>query len=244
MCHRRQPGKDLKLLPLLTMQIDKPHEQRAHWLHSHEGEHRWPVAIVVSFVITMQFQLPETLSLSFQPQICAIEFLLLLTIVAINPKRISSHIPSARFFALLLMAFMTFSNTASAAKLIDSIISRGEDNARNLLLTAGSIWITNVVVFALWYWELDRGGPGKRAEARQPFPDFMFPQMSAPGYAPPTWHPTFFDYVYTSFTNAAAFSPTDVLPLTRWAKLLMLIQSLTALLTVGLVIARAVNILR
>ena len=235
---------DPELLPLITMPIKKAVAAAPHWYHGHQGEHRWPVAIVVSFVIIMQFQLPASLSLSIQPEICAVELLLLLIVMAINPKRISSHIPSARLVGLILMAFMTLSNTASAAKLIDSIVSKGAVDARNLLLSAASIWVTNVVVFALWYWELDRGGPGKRAEALKPYPDFLFPQMSDPGYAARTWHPTFFDYLYTSFTNATAFSPTDVMPLSRWAKMLMLIQSMTALLTVGLVIARAVNILR
>ena len=131
-----------------------------------------------------------------------------------------------------------------ATKLIDAIVSRGIVDARSLLLSGGSIWITNVVIFGLWFWELDRGGPGKRAEAVEPFPDFMFPQMSDPRFAPSDWHPNFFDYLYTSFTNASAFSPTDVMPLSRWAKMLMLIQSMTALLIVGLVVARAVNILR
>jgi len=215
-----------------------------HWHRSHRGEHRWPVAIVVSLVIGMQYSLDAALSLSFKTILCAIEALLLLTVVMINPKRISSHIPSARLTGLILTSIMTFANTVSAVKLINAMVSGTMVDAKHLLLSAGSIWLTNVVVFALWYWELDRGGPGKRAEARRPFLDFMFPQMSDPGYASPSWHPNFFDYLYTSFTNASAFSPTDVMPLTRWAKMLMLLQSLTALLTVGLVIARAVNILR
>ena len=214
------------------------------WLNRHRGEHRWPVAIVVLLVIALQFSLSQTLSLPFKNQICLAEGILLSLVIVINPKRISEHIPSARYAALLLTLIMTMSNTVSAFKLIEAMILGTLSNASELLLSAGSIWLTNVVVFALWYWELDRGGPGNRAEARKPFPDFMFPQMSDPLYAPASWHPNFFDYLYTSFTNASAFSPTDVMPLTRWAKMLMLIQSLTALLTVGLVIARAVNILR
>lgn len=192
----------------------------------------------------MQYLLPQKLSLSFQTPICVIEGVLLIAVVVISPKRISEHIVSARVLGVLLIATMSLSNTASAVKLIDAIITKGVTDARSLLLSGGSIWLTNVVVFGLWYWELDRGGPGKRAQAIHPYPDFMFPQMSDPLYASPTWHANFFDYLYTSFTNASAFSPTDVMPLTRWAKMLMLIQSMTALLMVGLVIARAVNILR
>ena len=214
-----------------------------HWHRPHMGEHRWPVALVVLLVISMQYLLPQKLSLSLQTPICFFEAVLLFAVVVVNPKRISEHIVSARVLGVLLIATMSLSNTASAIKLIDAIIAKGVTDARSLLLSGGSIWLTNVVVFGLWYWELDRGGPGKRAQAIHPFPDFMFPQMSDPLYAPHTWHPNFFDYLYTSFTNASAFSPTDVMPLTRWAKMLMLIQSMTALLMVGLVIARAVNIL-
>lgn len=128
--------------------------------------------------------------------------------------------------------------------LIQNLISGGITSATELLASGGSIWLTNVVIFSLWFWDLDRGGPGARAQAIESHPDFIFPQMSDPDYAPDHWHPNFFDYLYMSFTNASAFSPTDVLPLTRWAKMLMLVQSFTSLLTVGLVIARAVNILQ
>jgi uncharacterized membrane protein len=139
---------------------------------------------------------------------------------------------------------MTISNIASAIRLVQSLIDGSVNDATKLLWFGGSIWLTNIVVFGLWYWEFDRGGPGARAEAIDPYPDFLFPQMSDPEYAPEHWAPSFFDYLYTSFTNASAFSPTDVLPLTRWAKILMMVQSATSLITVGLVIARAVNILK
>lgn len=214
-----------------------------HWHKPHLGEHRWPVSLVVIFVIGLQFLLPQHLSLSLQKPICILEAFLLIGVIISSPMRISRHSLSTRVLGLTLIAIMSLSNTASAIKLIDSIITRGVTDARLLLLSGGSIWLTNVTVFGLWYWELDRGGPGKRAEAEHPYPDFLFPQMSDPRYAPIDWHPKFFDYLYTSFTNGSAFSPTDVMPLTRWAKLLMLVQSTTALVTVGLVVARAVNIL-
>lgn len=218
-------------------------QEKPHWHRPHLGEHRWPVSLVVLLVISLQYLLPQKLSLSFQTPICIVEGALLLAVVVVNPKRISEHIVSVRVLGIFLIATMSLSNTASAVKLIDAIITKGVTDAKGLLASGGSIWITNVVVFGLWYWELDRGGPGKRAQAVHPFPDFIFPQMSDPLYAPRSWNPNFFDYLYTSFTNASAFSPTDVMPLTRWAKLLMLIQSTTALLMVGLVFARAVNIL-
>jgi uncharacterized membrane protein len=216
---------------------------KAHWHRPHRGEHRWPVSIVVLLVIALQYLLPRPFSLSLQLPICLIEAILLLIIFLVNPRRISAHLLSIRVLSVILITVMSLSNTASAIKLIDAILSKGVTDARSLFLSGGSIWLTNVVVFGLWFWELDRGGPGSRAQAKNPYPDFIFPQMSDPRYAPESWHPNFFDYLYTSFTNASAFSPTDVMPLTRWAKMLMLLQSMTALLMVGLVIARAVNIL-
>ena len=99
-------------------------------------------------------------------------------------------------------------------------------------------------MFSLWYWEWDRGGPVARSSAPRPYPDFWFPQMSQPNLVSPDWEPTYVDYLYLSFTNATAFSPTDVMPFSRWAKMLMLVQAAVALLTVALVIARAVNIFK
>jgi uncharacterized membrane protein len=113
-----------------------------------------------------------------------------------------------------------------------------------LLTTGASVWLTNVIAFGLWYWEFDRGGPVVRAAGTMRHPDLMFPQMASPELAPPDWEPQFVDYLYLSFTNATAFSPTDVMPLARWAKLTMLVQSAVSLAIGALVIARAVNILR
>ena len=117
-------------------------------------------------------------------------------------------------------------------------------DAGSLLITGGAIWLTNVIVFGLWYWEFDRGGPVARALGTEPYPDFQFPQMTSPEMAPPHWEPQFADYLYVAFTNAAAFSPTDTMPLSRWAKLAMTLQSAISIVTVALVVARAVNILQ
>ena len=217
---------------------------RAHWHEPHKGENRLSVSLVVVFVIALQFLLPRDLSLGIQHYICALEALLLIGLVALNPSRIGTHHPPTRNLSLVLTSVMTFSNTASAVKLIDGLVHGKIEDANQLLISGGSIWIANIVIFSLWFWELDRGGPGARAEARKPVPDFLFPQMSSPEYSQKGWHPIFFDYLYISLTNASAFSPTDTAPLSRWAKLLMMMQSVTSLVTVGLVIARAVNILK
>jgi hypothetical protein len=140
---------------------------------------------------------------------------------------------------------MSLSNAASGARLIvDLVRGQGILDPTRLLLTGGAIWLTNVIVFGIWYWEFDRGGPIERAAGTQPYPDFVFPQMTNPELAPVDWEPGFVDYLYVSFTNAMAFSPTDAMPMTRWAKLTMLAQSIISVITLVLVIARAVNILK
>jgi uncharacterized membrane protein len=219
------------------------HLRIPHWHRSNKGEHRLPVVLVVGLVITLQYILPSELTNGFQHQICATEALIALLILGLSPRRINRNHKPTRVLSLALTSVMTFSNTFSAVLLIKLLVSGISNNPNRLLLSGGTIWVTNIIIFSLWFWDLDRGGPGARAEALNQYPDFMFPQMLDSNYAQPHWQPNFFDYLYTSFTNASAFSPTDVLPLTRWAKALMMIQSLTSLVTVGLIIARAINTL-
>jgi hypothetical protein len=126
---------------------------------------------------------------------------------------------------------------------VNHLIGGQAAGGRALILAGMGLWATNVLLFAVWYWQLDRGGPEERFQAPDAPADFSFPQMENPGLAPAGWRPGFMDYLYTSLTNAMAFSPTDTMPLTHTAKLLMGIQSVTALGTLGLVVARAVNIL-
>lgn len=115
--------------------------------------------------------------------------------------------------------------------------------AHELIRAAIHMWCTNVIVFALWFWQLDSGGPMVRHAEASTTPDFLFPQTATPEFASPGWRPKFLDYLYVSFTNATAFSPTDAMPLTQWAKMLMLVESASSLLLLVMVAARAVNIL-
>jgi uncharacterized membrane protein len=118
-------------------------------------------------------------------------------------------------------------------------------DALDLLINTGAVWITNVIVFALWYWEYDRGGPGRRAEGTgRVSPAFIFPQMLDPEVAEPNWRPFFFDYLYLSFTNAASFASADALPAARWAKATMLCQSALSLSLLLLVLSRVAGLLR
>jgi uncharacterized membrane protein len=199
---------------------------------------------VVGIVIALQLLLPKNLSLKTQPYICAVEAIMALVLLIMNPGRISLHKVSTRTLGIGLTSVMTASNIASAVHLIQRLIDGSINNATSLLEFGGSIWICNIVIFSLWYWEFDRQGPGARAMALDPYPDFLFPQMNTPEFSKPDWSPSYFDYLFTSFTNGTAFSPTDVMPLSKWAKMLMMAQSALSLVTVGLVIARAVNILK
>jgi hypothetical protein len=149
-----------------------------------------------------------------------------------------------RMAALTLFGITSFANALSLIALTGSIIGGHEHSGGELLIKGGVIWSTNVVVFGLWYWGFDRGGPVRRFEPDPPPPDFQFPQMENPQLAAPGWHPRLFDYVYISFTNAIAFSPTDAMPLTRRAKVMMLVESSVSAITVLLVAARAVNIFK
>jgi uncharacterized membrane protein len=215
------------------------------WRRVTEGEPRWPVSIAIGGAIVMQVALPK--HLAFHPRFLlpTLEFLLLVGLVIANPTRINRESARLRSASTLLIAVISVANVWSAVLLVDGLIrSTDASTPPQLLVRGGAIWLTNVIVFALWYWQLDRGGPVARAMAVRQLPDFLFPQMQAPGLAPPDWEPNFVDYFYTSFTNATAFSPTDVLPLSRWAKLTMMLQSGVSLITVALVIARAVNILK
>jgi hypothetical protein len=141
-----------------------------------------------------------------------------------------------------LIALISIANLVNLLELINALLYGSKASGRPLIYASLPIWLTNVIVFGLWFWELDRGGPAERQLPNHPRPDFLFPQMSVPGSSP-GWIPTFLDYLYTSFTNATAFSPTDTMPLTAWAKLLMSLQALASLVTVAVVISRAVNIL-
>ena len=142
-----------------------------------------------------------------------------------------------------MIAVITIANVLALGELIRALLDHTTAEGRTLVFASVPIWLTNVIAFGLWYWEIDRGGVTARMFPDHRQPDFLFPQMTTPA-ASPGWAPTFLDYLYTSFTNATAFSPTDTMPLTSRVKLLMMVQSLASLLTVALVVSRAVNILK
>jgi hypothetical protein len=155
-----------------------------------------------------------------------------------------AEIGRRRRISIALTAFVGVANACLLFAVIASLVRGQESSGAQLLLKATTVWATNVIAFGLWYWEFDRGGPVKRLTGTGGLPDFQFPQMENPQLARPGWQPHWIDYLYVSFTNSIAFSPTDAMPLTRWAKLLMLSESAISALTILLVAARAVNIFK
>ena len=216
------------------------------WRRRTRGEKRWPVTITVIVAIVLQLRLPGQLSLRPVPSFLlpVLEAALGVGLIIANPVRFERQSVALRWASLVLILLITTANAASAVRLIQEILTKQAGSSPGPLLASGaSIWITNVIAFGLWYWEFDRGGPVHRAHATIQYPDFLFPQMTVDELTPPDWEPRFIDYLYLSFTNATAFSPTDVMPMARWAKLTMAVQSAVSLGLGALVIARAVNIL-
>jgi hypothetical protein len=176
-----------------------------------------------------------------------LEVLLLAPLMVARSRDVYRGHSLTRSLSISLIAVINLANLLSLVQLIHLLITPHAihpGQTPQLLFSSVDVWLTNVIVFALWYWELDRGGPYTRRLVRHRQPDFLFPQMTTPYCAPKGWAPDFVDYFYVAFTNATAFSPTDTLPLTRWAKVLMMVQSFASLITVALVAARAVNILQ
>ncbi|MDN3357857.1 hypothetical protein [Actinomadura sp. DC4] len=215
------------------------------WLRPTEGEQRLTVSLAVLAAIALQVVLPSEFALRPHLLLPALEVALLIGLFAANPVRITRESRLLRSTSLSMIAVISLGNAISAVLLVRHLVDGSAGNsAGTLLATGATIWGTNVITFALWYWELDRGGPAARAKGGNPYPDFLFTQMTAPELSPPNWEPAFLDYLYLSFTNATAFSPTDVMPLRRWAKMLMLCQSAVSIVAVALVISRAVNIFK
>jgi hypothetical protein len=223
-------------------------------LRKEEIESRWEAAPAVATVIALQIALAaasraeDWTTWHFHWWVWLIpvapELGLLVPLALRWPHRRLEQLGLRRTVAIGLLALASAANGFLLVVVLGSLIKGDERSGAQLLLKAVTVWATNVTAFGLWYWSLDRGGPVRRLEASPPPPDFQFPQMENPQLAPPGWQPALTDYIYVSFTNSIAFSPTDAMPLTRMAKLLMLAESATSALTILLVAARAVNIFK
>jgi hypothetical protein len=206
----------------------------------------WPAQATILTAIGLQLLLPPRLTIGQTWLIPALEGALLIGMFMATPRQLEIEHTVRRRVALSLTAFVSAANVFSLVELTHFLLHHDISKAnggRELVIAGMLIWLTNFLIFGLWYWEIDRGGPGVRAEGHDRPPDFLYPQMTDDRIEPRDWRPKFIDYLYVSLTNNTAFSPTDTMPLTPITKIMMGIQSVASLLTLGLIVSRAVNVL-
>src|SRR5262245_60747430 len=200
-------------------------------------------ALLVDVVLFLL--LPSTMRAGPAWLIPAAELALLVALIVKDPGRIDRRSAGLRRLSLSLVTVLVFESLWATAALVRALI-QGTDPAVSCagsLLAAGAVvWVSNNIAFSFLYWDMDGGGSATRAHAMPRYPDLAFPELLNPHVAPPGWRPRFIDYLYLGFTNATAFSPTDVMPLAPWAKIAMALQAMISLTILGLVIARAVNV--
>jgi hypothetical protein len=208
------------------------------------GERWWPVAIAVLVAATLHALLPPELQPFDVPWLPWVAFAILIALVIGDPGTINRRRTWLRVAMDVLIGLITLANAYAAAALVIGIVDNASFTVpRELLFAGGVVWITNVIAFALWYWDLDRGGAAERAHGTGRAPAFVFPEMQHHQHVPPGWTPRFVDYLAFSFATATAFSPTDVSAVKSWAKVLVVCESLLSLSLATIVIARAINIL-
>jgi hypothetical protein len=183
---------------------------------------RWQADLAILVTLALYFWLPDRLTFGPSWLVPGLVLLLLVSIVIVVPERHTAHVNWQRMLAIGKLAILSVANILSLIELVNSLLHSNKATGERLILEAIKIWLINVLVFALWYWLFDRGGPGDRIWPWGRRPDFVFPQMQmSTELASEHWTPNFIDYLYLSFTNSMAFSPTDTLPMTSWAKVLM-----------------------
>jgi uncharacterized membrane protein len=202
----------------------------------------WPGQVAIVAALLLYLALPRRLTIGPGWPLPAAEIVVLAALVV--AARGGREAGRSRRAAIVLVLVAALANLVALGFLTGYLLKGGQTRGANLLDGGVLIWATNLLLFAVLYWELDRGGPRRTDAPRAPMvPDFLFPQMSDATYATPGWKPGFGDYLYVSLTNQTAFSPTDTMPLTPRVKTLMAIQGVAALITTGVIVARAVNIL-
>ncbi|MGA7953135.1 MAG: hypothetical protein WCA07_06385 [Gloeobacterales cyanobacterium] len=208
-------------------------------------EPRWPAALTILVVYFLLAVLPERVRL-FPVWVPSVTVIVVLASMAAIPLT-AAKVPWRRVEHTIMLIFFVVAGSgtlASLVYLIRAMVRRGTEIGGLQLLTSSiAVWVINVLTFSLLYWQIDRNGPEARANNEGRRPDWLFPQTGVPEEAPPAWRPTFIDYLFLAFSTATAFSPTDALPLTSRAKLLMMLESAISLTTIVVVASRAINIL-
>jgi uncharacterized membrane protein len=209
---------------------------------------RWPASLALLICIALYLVLPSYLTIQPDWLIPALELVPLITLTITHRHRHPGEPRWTRFMTIAMLVVINLANIYSVIFLVHRLLyPKGllsANNGRQLIFNAVIIWVTNVIIFGLWYWEIDAGGPARRGTSQEDRPDFQFPQMVNPELVEPDWRPRLLDYLYVSFTNATAFSPTDAMPLTRRIKGMMAVSALVSLITVLVVAARAISILK
>jgi uncharacterized membrane protein len=210
-----------------------------------KGESRWPVLIGMVVAISLPLLLPDRFVPGPPWLLPAIQLLFVVAFALLDPGRIDRRSQATRRVRLGFILLLVLGATSATIALTSDLLKGGPDtqSASTLLATGALVWLDTIITFGFLYWELDSGGPGERAHETRTHPDLAFPQHMNPQLAPPGWRPVYPDYAYLGMTNALAFSPTDVMPLTHWPKLAMAAQSMISMLILGLVVANAVNLL-
>lgn len=201
----------------------------------------WPGQLAVLVSLLLYLALPGTLTIGPSWPLPAAELAVLAALVI--AARSGRAARRRRAIAIGLVIVAVLANVVALALLTHYLLKGGAVRGSALIDGGAIIWLTNLLLFAVLYWELDRGGPRRVFDRAPVAPDLLFPQMTDERYAHPDWTPRFGDYLYVSLTNQTAFSPTDTMPLTLRAKALMGIQGTAALITTGVIVARAVNLL-
>jgi uncharacterized membrane protein len=209
------------------------------------GDERWVPSLVVAVVIVIPLLVPIPESRWTAWVVMLLGLPLLVAVVLFDPGRVDRRSSALRVLTLMLTGLLVVGSAVAAVRLISELLRGAPDlqDADALLWAGFLVWINANLTFALLFWELDSGGPAERLLAPRPHPDLAFVQHVNPDLAPPGWMPTFPDYLYLGFTNALAFSPTDTMPLSHWAKFTMAVQSLVSVAILSLVVANAVNAL-
>jgi len=209
-------------------------------------EPRWPVAITIVSVLLLLVSLPARVQVFPTWIQYVIAIIVILPMAAPRLTGVQARwLRIERWTTLLFFLFGGAGTVANLGYLIHVMVYRtNELNGLQMLTSSIAAWVTNVLMFSLLYWQIDRGGPEARANREKRRVDWLFPQEGAPSAdVPPDWTPTFVDYLFLGYATATAFSTTDVMPLTSRAKLLMMLESTISLATIVVVVARAINIL-
>jgi len=222
--------------------LGRPRHQTAATI---QAEPRWPVALAILALVLLLGILPERVRFVPQWVVYFAGLIALAPIAAVAATKEALWLRVERFVMFVAFALAAAATVANLFNLVAVMIERPKDiNGVQLLSSSIGVWVTNVIMFSLLYWQIDRDGPEARLNPHETKPDWLFPQETAPSAdVAPGWHPTFVDYLYLGFSTATAFSTTDAMPLTARAKLLMMAEASFSLTTIAVVASRAINIL-